>query len=214
MPSAAVKRLHGLALDFTPSRASDVIQGYPIDGLSELVPEGLVPARAFELQSLLQRSLGAWEPVVGCHNDLTPANCIIDGDRTYLIDWEWSGPFDVVHDLSKLVLLCELDEFGADEVLELYFGAGNVTPLHRARMKLWFLHTISREALWCLAVVRSDRPVGEGEPGDPNPEYDYLKEGEQLAAKFLAKLAAPETAELMAQLTAALSADASAAVLS
>ena len=69
------------------------------------------------------------------------------GGAAFLIDWEWAGVYDVVHDLSKLVLLCELDEADGDEVLQLYFGA-NLTDVHRCRMKLWFLHTTSREALW------------------------------------------------------------------
>ena len=98
-----MKRLHTTNVEFVPSVASDVIGGYPIAGLSELLPGGGVPPLAAALQALLTRCLGAFEPVVGCHNDLAPSNCIVDGDDTLLIDWEWAGPFDIVHDLSTLV---------------------------------------------------------------------------------------------------------------
>ena len=72
----AVKRLHARGVDFEASPASDVISGYPIEGMADLLPAG-VPQRAYELQGLLRQSLGAFEPVVGCHNDLAPSNCIV-----------------------------------------------------------------------------------------------------------------------------------------
>ena len=61
------------------------------------------------------------------------------------IDWEWAGPYDVMHDLAKLVLLCELDDAGAAHVLSLYFRQRAVTPPYHCRMQPWFLHTTSRE---------------------------------------------------------------------
>lgn len=196
---AVVRRLHASNVQFVDSRAADVLRGYPIEGMKDLLSSGAVPSSAFKLQDLLARCLGTFEPIVGCHNDLTPTNCIVaSSGRTFLIDWEWSGPFDVVHDLSKLVLLCELGEPGENEVLELYFGRQAVTPIHRCRMKLWLLHTMSREALWCLAKAKS--PIEQGVARG----YDYVKEGQQFAEEYAAKLELPETAALMAQLEAAL----------
>lgn len=189
----AVKQLHSSGIEFVgETAAQDVISGYPIAGMTELLPNG-VPPRALELQDLLCRCLGKFEPMVPAHNDLTPTNCIMTDSETFLIDWEWSGQFDAVHDLSKLVMLCELDDAGEDEVLRLYFG-GAVTSLHRCRIKLWKLHTTSREALWCHA--KSINPAVT--------DYDYTQEARSFAKKFADQLALPETLQLMVQLRAAL----------
>ena len=123
-----VKRLHTSDVKFVgDTAAQDIIGGYPLAGMAAVLPDGVVPPRAYELQELLRQCLGTFEPLVGCHNDLTPANCIISDDdaesntgapagadavaggTAFLIDWEWAGVYDVVHDISKLALLCELD---------------------------------------------------------------------------------------------------------
>ena len=65
---------------------------------------------------------------------------------TYLVFGVFSPP-------PVQALLCKLDEAGVDEVLALYFGSDAVTPIHRCRMKLWHLHTTSREALWCIICL-------------------------------------------------------------
>ncbi len=195
----AVRKLHLAAVPLTSSRASDVISGYPIEAMAALLPSGVVPPRAVELQALLRRCLGAFEPVVGCHNDLTPANCMVrqaDG-AVLLVDWEWSGPFDVMHDIAKLVLLSELnDAEGEARVLRLYYGAEAVTPLHHARIRLWLLHTVSREALWCHAAASN--------PADD--DFDYAGEAKRFAREFADRLATEETALLMAEVEAALAA--------
>lgn len=51
------------------------------DLLDGLLEEG-VPPRARELEELLRSSIGVFEPIVCCHNDLTPENCILDADGT------------------------------------------------------------------------------------------------------------------------------------
>ena len=111
------------------------------------------------------------------------------------VDWEWSGPFDVMHDIAKLVLLSELnDAEGEAQVLRLYYGAEAVTPLHHARIRLWLLHTVSREALWCHAAASN--------PADD--DFDYAGEAKRFAREFVDRLATEETALLMAEVAAAL----------
>lgn len=191
----AVQGLHRATISLVPSQASDVIRGYPIEAMANLLPSGVVPKRAFDLQRLLERCLGAFEPVVGCHNDLTPSNCMVAADGAVkLIDWEWSGPFDIMHDIAKLVLLSELDAKGEAAVLRLYFGPEAVTPIHHARIRLWLLHTTSREALWCHAKALN--------PADD--DYDYAGEAKRLARDFVDKLETDETASLMGKIEAAL----------
>lgn len=192
-----VRKLHRADLQLVKSQASDVISGYPIEGLADLLPSGAVPPRAVELQRLLRRCEGAFEPAVGCHNDLTPANCIVSDDgAASLIDWEWSGPCDVMHDIAKLALLSEMNTEDEKKVLRLYFGPEFEAkmPFYIARMRLWHLHTMSREALWCHA--KSNNPADD--------DYDYVGEAKKIAQEFVEKLEKEETTSFMAEVEAAL----------
>ena len=151
----AIRRLHERCEGMESSRASDVLDGYDLGP----VPAPLLP-RVLELQSLLRRTLGRFDALVACHNDLDPANIIVAGGVAHLIDWEWSGPGDRLFDLATL---CHLS--GADEgdVLDEYFGAAHVTALVRARLALWRLWFGVRGALWSAVKAASTRGMAASE---------------------------------------------------
>ena len=44
-----------------------------------------------------------------CHNDLHTANFIADGDRLWLLDWEYAGMNDRYFDLGNFAVNNELD---------------------------------------------------------------------------------------------------------
>jgi thiamine kinase-like enzyme len=113
-----------------------------------------------------------------------------------LIDWEWSGPGDVTSELATMITLCGLDDVHAETVLELYFGVGNVTPLHRVRERLWRLYRLTREAGWCYVKSLC--------PGWEVAGYDYKAEAITTARRFASETAAPEVAEWLTVLSAAL----------
>ena len=124
-----------------------------------------------------------------CHNDLDPANIIVvDGrdaggcgsssgsgssssemsPRAYLIDYEWSGLGDRVCDLATFCLLAGLDAAGEDRVLRAYFGDRGVSPLHRARLRLWRLWFAVRGALWSAVKGASTRGGAAAVAGEGN----------------------------------------------
>ena len=118
--------------------------------------------RVEELQELLHRTIGIWDEVVCCHNDLDPSNIIVVSNRTYLIDWEWSGPGDRVCDIATFCDLCNFDERIERRVLSEYFGEEALDAsrgLLQARLQLWRLWFVVRGSLW--AAVKAARRIDE-----------------------------------------------------
>ena len=104
--------------------------------------------RAAHLESLV----GPVEIVFG-HNDLLAANFIDDGDRIWLIDWEYAGFNSPLFDLGGLA---SNNELGADRerwMIERYFGAppGESRLAGYAAMKC---ASLLREAMWSMVQER------------------------------------------------------------
>lgn len=120
-------------------------------------------------------------PVVFGHHDLLPANLLDDGERLWLIDWEYGGFGTPLFDLANLAGNAGLP--GDDErmMLAAYFGAGPEPPLWRAygAMKV---ASLLRETLWSL--------VSELRMNVPG--VDYAAYTAENLARFEAALAAFE----------------------
>jgi len=83
------------------------------------------------------------------HNDLLAANFIDDGDRIWLIDWEYGGFNSPLFDLGGLASNNEMDAEEERRMLECYFGASPDAPLlaSYAAMKC---ASLLREAMWSM----------------------------------------------------------------
>jgi thiamine kinase-like enzyme len=77
-----------------------------------------------------------------CHNDLLAANFIDDGERLWIVDWEYAGMGDPFFDLANFAANHELDEDGERELLEAY-GSDDLDALREMRFMSDF-----REAMW------------------------------------------------------------------
>ena len=100
--------------------------------------------RAAHLESVV----GPVEIVFG-HNDLLAANFIDDGDRIWLIDWEYAGFNSPLFDLGGLASNNELDAAQERWMMERYFGAspGETLLASYAAMKC---ASLLREAMWSM----------------------------------------------------------------
>lgn len=98
--------------------------------------------RAAHLESVA----GPVEIVFG-HNDLHAANFIDDGDRIWLVDWEYAGFTSPLYDLGGLAANNELDPARERRVMERYFGTAPGEPLLEsyAAMKC---AAVLRDAMW------------------------------------------------------------------
>ena len=96
----------------------------------------------------LESVVGPVDIVFG-HNDLLAANFIDDGDRIWLIDWEYAGFNSPLFDLGGLVSNSELDADAERWLLERYFGTplGESEAAGYAAMKC---ASLLRESMWSM----------------------------------------------------------------
>lgn len=99
----------------------------------------------------LEAALGAPRVARPCHNDLLPANFLDDGDRMWIIDWEYAAMGDNFFDLGNFAAHLQLSDAAEDTFLAAYFGT--VTPHAVARVKLMKIVSDLREALWAMVQV-------------------------------------------------------------
>jgi len=96
------------------------------------------------------------------HGDLIPENFIGDGDRLWLVDWEYAGSGVAATDLAMVISNFNLGAVNADAFLRAY------GPVDRDVVDGLRIAAIVREALWCLAQAE----IG-GLSGDL-PQYTAL----------------------------------------
>jgi thiamine kinase-like enzyme len=97
------------------------------------VPDGyddLAPAFEAARAALAARP----EPTVPCNNDLLAANFIDDGDRIWLIDYEYSGNNDPCFELGNIWGECRLSAEALEELVAAYYGRPLRGKTARARL--------------------------------------------------------------------------------
>ena len=107
-----------------------------------MLPELLSRAEA------LERAVGPIELVFG-HNDLLAANFIDDGERLWLVDWDYAGFNSPLFDLGGLASNNELSEAQERWLLEAYFERPSDAELAR-RYGAMKCASLLREAMWSM----------------------------------------------------------------
>jgi thiamine kinase-like enzyme len=74
------------------------------------------------------------ERLVPCNNDLLAGNFIDDGDRLWLIDYEYSGNNDPCFELGNIWAECRLTLDGLAELVGEYYGGRRRSKIARARL--------------------------------------------------------------------------------
>ena len=96
----------------------------------------------------LEEALGPIEVVFG-HNDLLAANFIDDGQRLWLVDWEYAGFNSPLFDLGGLASNSELSPEQAERALSLYYGKP-VDDRLRRRSAAMTAASLLRETMWSM----------------------------------------------------------------
>ena len=96
----------------------------------------------------LEAAVGPVEIVFG-HNDLLPANFIDDGDKIWLIDFDYAGFNSPLFDLSNLASNNELDAAQELQMLQQYFGS-NPEPAKLASYHAMKCASLLRETMWSM----------------------------------------------------------------
>ncbi|MBN8630204.1 MAG: phosphotransferase family protein [Rhodobacterales bacterium] len=96
----------------------------------------------------LEQAVGRIEMVFG-HNDLLPSNFLHDGQRMWLIDWDYAGWGSPLFDLGGLAANSGLDRAQEGWMLEAYFGAPPDAALWRRYLAMKAAAAL-REAMWSM----------------------------------------------------------------
>jgi len=96
----------------------------------------------------LEADIGPIELVYG-HNDMMAANILDDGQRLWLIDWDYAGFNSPLFDLGGLAsnnLLTEAQEL---EMIEIYYQKPTSAELHRRYLAMKCA-SLMRETIWSM----------------------------------------------------------------
>jgi thiamine kinase-like enzyme len=96
----------------------------------------------------LETAAGPFDIVFG-HNDLLAANFLDDGERLWLIDWDYAGYNTPLFDLGGLASNNELSEAQEMWLLEAYFEQPVRSELWR-RYQAMKCASLLRETLWSM----------------------------------------------------------------
>jgi thiamine kinase-like enzyme len=71
---------------------------------------------------------------VPCNNDLLAGNLIDDGERVWIIDYEYSGNNDPCFELGNIASECRMTDGGLAELVGAYYGRPRPAKIARARL--------------------------------------------------------------------------------
>jgi aminoglycoside phosphotransferase (APT) family kinase protein len=159
---AAIRAIHGCP----PIRATfpvfRIVERFRDTAAGRGVP---IPSAYEDAQAIAGRIEAAFSaepmPLTTCHNDLLNANLLLDGDHTWIVDYEYAGMGDPFFDLGNLAVNNGLDAAAQALLLETYFG--DVRDVHRARLALMQIVSDFREAMW-----------GVVQQGISKLDFDYI----------------------------------------
>ena len=98
--------------------------------------------------AILENAIGPIDLVFG-HNDLLPANFLLDTSRMWLIDWDYAGFNSPLFDLGGLAANTGLDLAQEDRLLTGYFGKTPDLQLWR-RYRAMKAAAALRETVWSM----------------------------------------------------------------
>ena len=139
------KYFQGPALVFWPFHVCRNYIQTARDGNSRMIDS--LP-RFLEYNAELENTVGEIKMVFG-HNDLLAANFIDDGQRLWLLDWDYAGYNSGLFDLANLSSNNALSPEQEDGVLETYYQQ-RVTDRLRRRLAAMKCVSLLRETLWSI----------------------------------------------------------------
>ena len=149
-----------------------------------------LPARYVDLMPQVDRIARALavrrDPTVPCNNDLLAANFIDDGDRLWVIDWEYSGNNDACFELGNIWSESNLTPEHLDLLVDSYYG----THLHNkvARARLLGLMSKYGWTLWA-SIQSAVSPI----------DFDFWSWGMEKYERALEEFDGPDFDRLLAE---------------
>ena len=152
-PFETVRAYHRLALDHDVAFPAEIDDAF---------------ARMDDIETALAR-VTTRKP---CHNDLLAGNFIDDGERIWVVDWEYAGMGDPYFDLGNFAVNQELDDSGCETVVRLYTRETRDADL--AHLHLMRVASDLRESFW-----------GFLQSGISTLDFDYVDYAKKHLERFL-----------------------------
>ncbi|MCV3735807.1 phosphotransferase family protein [Rhizobium sp. TRM96647] len=128
--------------------AFHVIEDYAATLAGASSPHAARLEELLAMSRLLEASAGPYDIVFG-HNDLLASNVLDDGERLWLIDWDYAGYNTPLFDLGGLASNNDLGEEQEKWLLETYFEQPLTDGLWR-RYQAMKCASLLRETLWSM----------------------------------------------------------------
>ena len=163
MSVAALKRIHASNLDFKPYNAFarlDDYQRYCTEtGFTH--PEDYLSLRRKldEIHTQYQSI-----PLVPCHCDYQPTNLVVNGEKLYVLDWEYAGLNDPFYDIACY------GNAGFDKALSLLEAYVGHKPTNDELRRLYF-HRAFQCLQWYNVAIFKDRV---GLSADLNMDFNQV----------------------------------------
>jgi thiamine kinase-like enzyme len=151
--AASLRRLHAgprFLRDFDMFRLTEFYLGV-CDEHRVTIPEGFRD-RLPHIAEIEQAFRANPVETVPCHNDLLAENYIDDGERLWIVDFEYSGNNDPCFELGDTAQECEFDQALREELCEAYFGSAREDLL--ARMNLQAVMADVGWTLWAAIQAK------------------------------------------------------------
>lgn len=126
------------------------------------------------------------QPTVPCNNDLLAGNIVDDGDRIWLIDYDYAGNNDAFFEIGNSWTECELDDDHLAELVTAYVGHEAPELVARARLQA----TVSRYG-WSL--------WGFIQAGSSDDDFDYYGWGRERFDLAVSDFRSPHFSTLLDQ---------------
>lgn len=151
-----------------------------------------LPSFVAEVETQMQRIEHVTQcspmPLVPCHNDLLPANFLLDqSDRLWLIDWEYAGWGDRFFDLGNLSVNNEFSDAQDWQLINEYFGSTDSAAY--ARLKLMKIVSDAREGIWGMVQWSIS-----------SLDFDYAEYGTRHLERFVSNCASTTFDEWMKEI--------------
>ena len=147
LAAGALRAFHGappIPASFSPFR---VVEAYRDEAAARGVP--IPPAYQMLIGAAkdIEAAFGrAPLPSRPCHNDLLNANFLLQGDRLFVVDYEYAGMGDPFFDLGNFSVNHSFGDTEDARLVARYFGEPQETSV--ARLKLMRIMSDFREAMW------------------------------------------------------------------
>jgi thiamine kinase-like enzyme len=126
-------------------------------------------------------------PTVPCNNDLLAGNFVDDGEKIWVIDYEYSGNNDACFELGNTATECDLDDDQVAALTAAYFGGLRRHEL--ARVRLQSLVSQYGWALW-----------GAIQSAASSIDHDFFGWGQERLDKAAATFSSPRFERLLEDL--------------